>query len=38
MELLKARHIGGEEAYRCAVDNKAFEPFLPGQQRRPPGS
>ena len=36
MDLLKARHIGGEEAYRCAIDKKAFEPFLPGQQRRPP--
>jgi twitching motility protein PilT len=39
MELLKTRHIGGEEAYRCAIDKKAFEPFLPaqsGQQRRPP--
>jgi twitching motility protein PilT len=39
MELLKARHISGEEAYRCAIDKKAFEQFLPaqpGQQRRPP--
>ena len=36
MDLLKARHIGGEEAYRCAIDKKAFEPFLPGQQRRQP--
>ena len=39
LELLKAKHISGEEAYRCAIDKKAFEPFLPaqpGQQRRPP--
>jgi twitching motility protein PilT len=28
MELLKAKHVSGEEAYRCALDKKAFEPFL----------
>jgi len=38
MDLLKARHIGGEEAYRCSIDKKLFEQFLPGQQRRPPPS
>ena len=39
MDLLKARHISGEEAYRCAIDKKAFEQYLPaqpGQPRRPP--
>jgi twitching motility protein PilT len=38
MDLLKARHIGGEEAYRCALDKKTFEQFLPGQQQRRPSS
>ena len=37
-DLLKARHISGEEAYRCAVDKKMFEQFLPAQQRRPPAA
>ena len=27
-ELLKAKHISGEEACRCALDKKAFEPYL----------
>jgi twitching motility protein PilT len=29
LELLKAKHISGEEAYRCAIDKKTFEPYLP---------
>lgn len=33
MELLKARHISGEEAHRCALDKKAFEAYLPSQKR-----
>jgi twitching motility protein PilT len=28
MELLKAKHVSGEEAHRCASDKKAFEPYL----------
>ena len=29
LELLKAKHISGEEAYRCSIDKKTFEPYLP---------
>ena len=32
-ELLKAKHISGEEAYRCALDKKAFEPYLSKNSR-----
>ena len=32
-ELLKAKHISGEEAYRCALDKKAFEAYLPKNSR-----
>ena len=35
LELLKGKHIAPEEAYRCAQDKKAFEQYLPPQQRRP---
>lgn len=33
MELLKAGHISGEEAYRYALDKKTFEASLPAQKR-----
>jgi len=33
MELLKAKHISGEEAYRCAQDKKAFQPYLPNKRQ-----
>ena len=33
LELLKAKQITGEEAYRCALDKKAFEQYLPLQKR-----
>ncbi len=33
LELLKAKHINDEEAYRCAVDKKAFEPYLSKNSR-----
>ena len=33
LELLKAKHISGEEAYRCALDKKAFEPYLSKNRR-----
>ena len=33
LELLKAKHISGEEAYRCALDKKAFEPYLSKNSR-----
>jgi twitching motility protein PilT len=29
LELLKSKHIAGEEAYRCAFDKKAFQAYLP---------
>ena len=29
MELLKAQRVNPEEAYRCSIDKKQFEPFLP---------
>ena len=29
MELLKDKRINPEEAYRCGIDKKQFEPFLP---------
>ena len=29
MELLKGEKINADEAYRCAIDKKQFEPFLP---------
>lgn len=34
MDLLKARHVGAEEAHRCALDKKAFESYLPQQKRQ----
>jgi len=34
-ELLKGKHVTAEEAYRCAMDKKFFEQFLPQQARRP---
>jgi len=33
LELLKAKIINGEEAYRCSLDKKAFEQYLPVQKR-----
>jgi len=33
MAPLKAKHINGEEAYRCALDKKAFEQYLPVHKR-----
>jgi twitching motility protein PilT len=33
LELLKAKHINGEEAYHCALDKKSFEQYLPAQKR-----
>jgi twitching motility protein PilT len=33
LELLKAKQINGDEAYRCAHDKKAFEQYLPAQKR-----
>jgi twitching motility protein PilT len=33
LELLKAKYINGEEAYRSALDKKSFEQYLPAQQR-----
>lgn len=33
LELLKAKHISGEEAYRCALDKKAFEVSLSKNSR-----
>ena len=35
MELLKAEKINGEEAHRCAIDKKQFEPFLPKDTATP---
>ena len=29
LELLKANRVSGEEAYRCALDKKLFEQYLP---------
>jgi hypothetical protein len=31
--LLKTKQINGEEAYRCCLDKKAFEQYLPAQKR-----
>lgn len=31
--LLKAKHISGVEAYRCASDKKAFQAYLPKQRQ-----
>jgi twitching motility protein PilT len=33
LELLKTKQINGEEAYRCCLDKKAFEQYLPAQKR-----
>ena len=33
MEMLKAKLITGEEAYRCCVDKKAFEQYMPKEPR-----
>lgn len=33
LELLKSKHINGEKAYRCCLDKKAFEQYLPAQKR-----
>ena len=32
-EMLKAKIITGEEAYRCCVDKKAFEQYMPKEPR-----
>lgn len=34
LELLKGKLIAPDEAYRCAMDKRAFEQHLPPQQRR----
>jgi twitching motility protein PilT len=31
MELLKSNRVNPEEAYRCAIDKKQFEQYLPQQ-------
>jgi twitching motility protein PilT len=33
LELLKSKHISGEEAYRCASDKKAFQAYLPNKRQ-----
>jgi len=33
LEMLKAKLVNGEEAYRCCLDKKAFEQYLPAQKR-----
>jgi len=31
LDLLKSKKIAAEEAYRCAIDKKQFEQYLPKQ-------
>jgi len=37
LDLLKTKRINPEEAYRCAIDKKQFEQYLPPQQGGAPG-
>jgi len=37
LDLLKTKQINPEEAYRCAIDKKQFEQYLPAQQGGAPG-
>jgi twitching motility protein PilT len=32
MDLLNAKHISAEEAYRCSNDKNTFAPFLPNKK------
>jgi len=36
LDLLKTKRINPEEAYRCSIDKKQFEQYLPPQQGRAP--
>ncbi|GFE59718.1 type IV pilus twitching motility protein PilT [Geobacter sp. AOG2] len=37
LDLLKTKQINPEEAYRCSIDKKQFEQYLPAQQGGTPG-